>query len=145
MKYYFAYGSNMNKKQMQERCGSGARFLGKAHLPGYKFVYDGYSQNWKGAVANIVPSEDEVVWGVLYEVSEDCEKNLDKYEGLGTAYQKKRVFVYDDLGTAYEAFVYLREPQEPGKPSEDYVKTVVEGAREAGIPEDYIKKYLEIN
>ena len=144
MRLYFAYGSNMNKRQIKERCGSGAKFLKKAYLPNYKFVYDGYSYKWNGAVANVIPLKGEVVWGVLYEITKECEDKLDGHEGLGVSYFKIDVIVYDENGNSHKAFLYLREPREPGKPSLEYLETIIEGAREAGLPEDYIKKYLEV-
>ena len=52
-KYYFAYGSNMNHKQMKSRCPD-SHFLKRAYLEGYKFAYDGYSKTRNGAVANII-------------------------------------------------------------------------------------------
>ena len=53
--YYFAYGSNMNHEQMKKRCPSG-KFITRALLSGYKYVYDGYSSSGKGAVSNIIKS-----------------------------------------------------------------------------------------
>jgi len=142
MKYYFAYGSNMNFKQMKERCPD-ARFLKRAYLEGYRFVYDGYSKTRKGAVANIVEAEGKEVWGGLFEVSEECIKSLDSYEGYPISYKRKVLTVKDDKGNTYEAIVYLREPQQKGKPSEEYRKMVLEGAKDCGLPEEYIKQYLE--
>jgi len=141
MKYYFAYGSNMNFKQMKERCPD-ARFLKRAYLEGYRFVYDGYSDTRKGAVANIVEDKDKV-WGGLFEVSEECIKNLDRCEGYPKVYERKVLTVKDDEGNTYEAIVYLRKPRDKGKPSEEYRKVVLEGAKDCGLPEEYIKQYLE--
>jgi len=119
MKFYFAYGSNMNLEQMKCRCPD-SKLLGVAILKGYRFVYDGYSSYRKGAVANIVESPDEVVYGALYEISDSDEENLDRYEGYPTYYQKKMVKVVDLQGNEYEAMVYYRETREPGLPSEEY-------------------------
>lgn len=69
---YYAYGSNMNHKQMKERCPD-SRFLKRVYLKGYRFVYDGYSVIRKGPVANIIETKngDDVVWGGLFEISEN--------------------------------------------------------------------------
>ena len=39
-RYYFAYGSNLNKKQMSVRCPT-AQFIGAAELTGFKLVFRG--------------------------------------------------------------------------------------------------------
>jgi hypothetical protein len=66
--YYFAYGSNMNYKQMRERCPS-CKFIGRFFLENYKFVYDGYSKTRNGTVANIVELNNAIVWGGLFEIN----------------------------------------------------------------------------
>lgn len=140
---YFAYGSNMNQNQMKERCsGSSFRVIGRAKLEGYRFVYDGYSTYRKGAVANIIKKEGSIVWGGLYEIDENCLKSLDSYEGYPTFYKRKIILVKDDEGKEYEAWVYLRNPKEIGKPSEDYKKTILEGAKQCNLPDEYIRKYI---
>lgn len=80
---YFAYGSNMSHAQMQTRCPD-LVFIGAVRLEGYRFVYDGYEEYRKGAVANIVPDADPgadpnskgIVWGGLYKVTPENIANL---------------------------------------------------------------------
>ncbi len=140
-KYYFAYGSNMNLRQMQDRCPN-ASFLAKAKLKGYKVVYDGYSHYRDGAVANIVESLNDFVYGAVFFIDEKDERTLDSYEGYPKSYQKKEFDVEGEDGIIYHVFVYLREPQKIGEPSEDYRKIVRQGAKDIGLPEEYINKYL---
>jgi len=141
--YYFAYGSNMNREQMKKRCPTG-RFLKRARLLGYKFVYDGHSSMRNGAVANIIKSENGTVWGVIFEIDDECIKNLDRYEGFPRSYQRRCVGVDDEGGNTYQAVVYLRKPQEIGKPSDEYRDILLEGARDCGLPESYIKDFLKL-
>lgn len=139
--YYFAYGSNLNHKQMKERCPN-SKFFKRAYLEGYMFVYDGYSPYRKGAVANIIPKEKSIVWGAIWEIDDHCLKELDRYEGYPHVYDRKEVCVKDDDGNEYKAWVYYREGEKEGIPSSEYRKTILEGAKECGLPEDYIKKYI---
>lgn len=143
MEYYFAYGSNMNFKQMKRRCKE-AQFLCRAYLEGYKFVYDGYSSSREGAVANVIPTDNknDKVWGGLWLITEEDLKSLDNYEGYPLVYQRKKVVVKNDKGEEFEAWVYLRDPQRPGKPSKGYLKVILEGAKDCNLPEDYIQKIL---
>lgn len=144
MHYYFAYGSNMSQKQMEERCGEGSfKALGRAFLKGYRLVFDGFSERWGGAVANVVPSEGGVVWGVLYDVSEKCIKTLDEREGVSSGtYGRVLVEVCSEEGKSFTAYTYLREPLEEGKPSERYIERLLEGAEAVGLPEDYVNKHI---
>lgn len=139
---YFAYGSNMDKNQMKDRCPE-HRFISVAILEGYKLVYDGYSSIRKGAVANIVESPDEIVYGVLYEISKEDKERLDRFEGVPDYYKIKNVKVKDREGKEYIAITYYREPLEEGLPSEEYQNTIVDAAIELGFPQEYIEKYLK--
>ena len=142
-KYYFAYGSNMDETQMKKRCPH-SKLVGVAILKGYRFVYDGYSSYRQGAVANLIKDQCEKVFGVLYEISETDEENLDRYEGYPVAYDKKEVEVEDLKRRKYKALVYLREPRTIGKPSRKYEMTIITTARKFGFPEEYINKFLKV-
>ncbi len=147
MPYYFAHGSNMSQRQMKERCKEGKfKTLGRAFLKGYRLVFDGYSITREGPVANLVPSEGGIVWGVLYEVSEKCLEELDGHEGVGSgAYKRVKVEVHSEDGKSFMAYTYLREPLEEGKPSRKYIKTLLEGAEAVGLPEEYVNKYIRVH
>ena len=67
--YYFAYGSNLNKKQMLERCPD-SKLLLVATLSNYKLVFVGWSRRWRGGVASIKPFRGEKVLGAVYELSD---------------------------------------------------------------------------
>ena len=82
IKYYFAYGSNMNHKHMQFRCPK-AKFIGTYTLSGYELVFR--------SVADVQQSEDSSVTGALFEITENCERSLDIYEGYPNLYTKKYV------------------------------------------------------
>lgn len=138
--YYFAYGSNMNHKQMQERCPD-SRFIKAVCLNNAGFRYDGRSKTWDDkAVANIVSSDGEKVWGGLFEVSGNDLAELDRCEGFPKSYGKKIVQVIDIEGNVYDAWVYFRIGEIEGEPSEKYRNVVLEGANNCNLPDDYIKK-----
>ena len=134
--YYFSYGSNMNHKQMKGRCPS-ANFVCRGRLSGYKFVYDGNSTYRKGAVANIIKSDKDIVEGVMFEIDDNCLQSLDGYEGYPRSYDRQTVEIVDDNGDSYQAIVYLREPQKLRRPGEEYRKIVLEGADDCVLPRLY--------
>ncbi len=139
---YFAFGSNMNLDQMKKRC-PGSTFLTSATLEDFRFVYDGKSDRWGGAVGNIVPSEGESVKGALFEINDGDLLSLDQYEGFPNRYKRRELPVKSTDNMKIMAILYFRDNESVGSPSEAYKETVISGARECGIPEDYIQKYLD--
>ena len=125
--YYFAYGSNLSRKQMQERCpDSKPRFI--ATLPNYKLVFTGWSRQWRGGVASIKMFRGERVPGAIYEVAEECLRRLDKY---GVGYSRFKVTVFDEDSEPIEAITYIKSGQlEETPPSMEYVALIQQGYRD---------------
>jgi gamma-glutamylcyclotransferase len=123
--YYFAYASNLNRKQMAERAPQAkARF--SATLPNYKLIFSGWSRNWRGATATIQQSHGDRVLGGLYELSEQDMEKLTRFEG--GEYGTTRVVVFPDTGPAVEAITFVRTRQkEEGKPSPEYLAVIKQG------------------
>lgn len=140
---YFAFASNMNQAQMTRWCPA-SRFLKTVFLEGFRFVYDGFSVTWDGAVGNIVPSAAERVWGALYKITERDRLTLDAFEGYPRSYDHKDVAVKDREGNVHQAMTYLRTGRGLGKPHPDYERIVIDGAKECGLPEEYIDKALRV-
>jgi len=128
--YYFAYGSNLNRKQMQERCpDSKPMFI--ATLPNYKLVFVGWSRKWRGGVASIKPFRGEKVLGAIYEVSERGLRRLDSYEGYPGNYNRLKVTVFDEDGEPIEAVTYIKAVQsEETQPSKEYLAIIQQGYRD---------------
>ena len=122
--YYFAYASNLSKKQMQERCPeSQPKFT--AVLPNYKMVFVGWSREWRGGVASIKSFRGERVRGAIYEVTEACLRRLDKYE---TGYTRLNVTVFDEDNEPFPAVTYIKSGQlEESSPSKEYLAVIRQG------------------
>ena len=141
--WYFAYGSNVNPEQMKERIGEFKEAV-KATLIGFKLVFRGYSPRWNGAPADIEPSRESVVYGVLYRISEDQLKELDSYEGFPNFYKHEMVEVLTEAGRKIQAVTYVRTRKEPcSKPSKRYVETIIRGLRAHGYSEKIIQEVLK--
>ena len=78
MKYYLAYGSNLNIRQMQMRC-PGARPVGTTVLQGYELLLKGSKT---GSYLTIEKKRGGKVPGGIGQVTEQHEKALDRYEGV---------------------------------------------------------------
>jgi len=125
--YYFAYASNLNRKQMQERCPD-SQLKFRATLPNYKLVFVGWSRLWRGATASIRPFRGEKVLGAIYDVSEQCLRQLDRYE---SSYNRFKVTVYDEDGEPTEVVTYIKAGRsEETRPSAEYLSVIQQGYRD---------------
>jgi len=61
---YFAYASNLSREQMRQRCPS-AKPKFSAVLPNYKLIFTGWSREWHGGKATIVPFKGAKVAGAI--------------------------------------------------------------------------------
>ena len=125
--YYFAYGSNLNQKQMKERCPD-SKPLFTAVLPNYKLVFVGWSRQWHGGVAGIKSHRGERVRGAIYEVTEACLQRLDRYE---SGYSRLKVIVFGEDDEPVEAITYVKTGQlEDATPSKEYLAIIQQGLRD---------------
>ena len=131
--YYFAYGSNLDKKQMKERCPDSKPTV-TAILPNYKLVFLGWSRQWRGGTASLRAFKGGKVSGGVYEISERDLRRLDEYEGYPHTASRLNVTVFTEDGDAIPAITYLKTGQlEETRPSPEYVAIIQQGYREWGI------------
>lgn len=88
-RYYVAYGSNLNVRQMLMRCRT-ARMIGTSSIKNYRLMFKG-SQT--GSYLTIEPSPGSEVPVGVWEVSETDERALDRYEGYPNFYYKKEMML----------------------------------------------------
>jgi gamma-glutamylcyclotransferase (GGCT)/AIG2-like uncharacterized protein YtfP len=130
---YFAYASNLNQKQMQQRCPESKPRL-VATLPNYKLVFAGWSRQWRGGYASVKLSKGDRVIGAVYEVSERDLRRLDKYENCPGSYKRLKVILFTDVGEPIEAVTYIKSGHfEETDPSKEYLATIQQGYRDWGI------------
>ena len=133
MKNYFAYGSNMNTAQVKERC-SDHKVVGTGSLDGFRFII-----NSRG-VATVIPMENRSVLGVIYEISESDEANLDANEGVdyGT-YLKEQVHVQTG-NEIRDCLIYIAADSELGRPRPGYLQKILGGAEAFNLAGEYIEE-----
>lgn len=125
--YYFAYGSNLNKKQMKERCPD-SKPLVAATLPNYKVVFCGWSRQRRGGTATLKKAAGEKAPGAIYEISESCLGKLDRFEGYPTSYNRLKVTVFDEDGTPLEAITHVKSGEiEETNPGKEYLALILQG------------------
>lgn len=131
MPLYFAYGSNMDRAAMAQRCPA-SKVIGVARLMRHRFFIttDGY--------ASVMRDPRRTTWGLLWDLALADIRPLDRYEDLASGlYTKIDQPVVSEQG-ARRAIVYIGRAVRPGTPKPGYMEGVVAAAREAGLPEDYL-------
>lgn len=126
---YFAYGSNLNKAQMQKRCPNAVP-LGKLMLADWRLVFRG--------VADIEPHKGAVLPIGLWAITDKCEMALDVYEGYPRLYGKKYFMIN---GEKYLTYTMNQDGIQP--PSRGYVDTIRCGYDDFRLPFGFLDEALK--
>ncbi len=134
MQIYYAYGSNMNSTRLVERV-PGARILGPARLDSWQLRCTKPGADGSGK-ANLIEDPKAVTWGVLYALGSDDWTRLDAFE---PGYERTEHAVLDASGRAVRAQLYLwTQTTEELAMAGWYRDLLLAGAREHGLPDDYV-------
>ena len=142
-RYYFAYGSNMNLGQMRFRCPD-AEVVGNVRLEDYRLAFRGRTPG--NGVATVLPEKGSCVDGVLWKITEACEKSLDFYEGFPSFYRKESIQVKNQDGMEKEVFVYMMNAPHkdvPARPSQFYLDGILEGYKDNQISTDSVMEAVK--
>jgi len=135
--WYFAYGSNMNRAQMQARAGEILEEQ-PGRLENYELLFNKKARGGS-ATANIHPAPGKTVHGVLYKIHETAFRSLDRYEGVPEHYRRIEVTVTAGSGSKFAAQAYIATKVEKGlRPAPHYLQGILQGADEHRLPADYI-------
>jgi len=141
---YFGYGSNLNEDDLKKWCDERGTKIPKLlnpeikKLEDYTIAFTRKSDRRKGGVADIKQSQGDYCYGVIFDVTEDDKKILNRKEGVkddGTgAYQILHLpnnwFTYEVVNIESD-FV---------QPSDDYLEVIIIGAKNYGLPKEWIDK-----
>ena len=94
-------------------------------IPNWKLVFRG--------VADIIKYNNSILNLALYEITEKCERALDKYEGYPILYKKKYFKINFD-GKIETILTYIMKPKYGiGPPPEEYFKIIAKGYKDWNI------------
>lgn len=113
---YAAYGSNLNRLQMESRCPR-SEVIGAQFLKNWKLCFRG--------VADIIPDTDSRVSIGLYKITEDCENALDFYEDFPNLYRKEYLII-NEISEPILTYV-MNSGYGFGPPSTLYFDTIKKG------------------
>lgn len=121
---YFAYGSNLCVVQMARRCPQ-AMAGEVVPLAGWRFAIN------RRGVATLLRDDAATAYGLIWHLTDACERALDRYEGVGkNVYRKDTI----EAGGA-PAQVYLATEERPGQPRPGYLEGILTATERLGLPE----------
>ena len=132
---YAAYGSNLSVSQMSYRCPD-AKVIGTGKIMDYKLVFRYH--------ADIEKHDGAFVPVLIWSISKDDEKRLDKYEGVkGGYYHQEKVPVVMDDGKEITAMVYIMNSQDTIEPPDFGYHQIIEGGyTDFGFDKKILKESL---
>lgn len=139
---YFAYGSNLAPRRLIERDVAAQRVAVAAAMD-HRLEFNKRSERY-GVAANLVPNPGETAWGVLYDVEADALARLDAHENVHIGHYVRHSITVraegmeETLAHAYVAADAFVAP--PGRPHDEYLDYLLEGARHHRLPEDHIAR-----
>ncbi len=125
---YFAFGSNLNRKQIKRRCKN-SRFISRHILKNYQLVFRS-----KYGAADIQRKKGSSVLGAIYDISKADEKKLDVYEEFPKVYVKK---YFKILGKKV-MFYYMSNKTKQTEPSKRYLSSIIQGYKDCGYKDSHI-------
>ena len=125
---YFAFGSNLNRKQIKRRCKN-SRFISRHILKNYQLVFRS-----KYGAADVQRKKGSSVLGAIYDISKADEKKLDVYEEFPKVYVKK---YFKILGKKV-MFYYMSSKTKQVKPSRRYLNSIIQGYKDCGYQDSHI-------
>ena len=118
--YYFAYGTNLNKRIFLKKFKD-AKIIKKYTLKNFEVVF-----RTKYVIPDLQKKLNSKVSGLIYKINKDIEKKLDRYEDYPRLYLKK----YFKYGKKKVMFYYMRKKSSPIKPRGYYFKIMKDGYRQ---------------
>lgn len=129
---YLAYGSNINLEQMARRCPN-SKVIGTAMIPDYELEFRG--------VATIVPKKGAQVPVLMWEIDQQDEINLNRYEGFPRLYRKE-IFEMEVNGKMREGMAYLMNYKGIAPPTAQYYNGIKKGYGDNRMDTKYLHDAL---
>ncbi len=138
--WYFAYGSNLHRDIFIERRQMRPLVTRWGWLGDYRLCFNIPVGPGERGVANIEPEPGARICGALYLLTADDFERLDRTEGVHfNIYRRLPVEIVTPEREGIAAFSYQSTLTTSGrKPSPRYMGLLLEGARQHGLPDEYV-------
>lgn len=136
--YYFGYASNLDTSTLEGRLQSKPIKIGLGVLPHFGFRFN-FPNPDGSARANLVPSENESVYGLVFEIQEE-DRGYFLTSEPGYDLVEKEIFT--NKGRV-NALVFISKNIRNGIfPREEYWKVILKGGKESGLPDTYLAQII---
>ncbi len=125
---YFAYGSNLNHRQMKNVRCIGSKYLKSFLLKDYKLIFSHPNKLNKFGYGNIIKEKGSKVIGAIWEITKEHEKILDNYEQFPNIYKKEYFYLRGKKVMFYIMYKYFIKD-----PPKSYVDTINRGYEDCNI------------
>jgi hypothetical protein len=156
MALVFQYGSNASQARLlgPERLDGHGAVVGPAEtVEDCDIAFDVWSTTNQCAASDLISTPGRKAWGVLYEIPDDFirgkrsdgKKTLAQIEGSN--YEDKKIRVRRPGREPEEAVTFLvkRDKRSEGIfTSAEYIRWIVSGLREQGVPEPYVQHVIDV-
>ena len=140
---YYAYGSNLNLRQMARRCPT-AKLLGTGVIPDYELLFRGREEGKSYLTVRTRPGAQVPAFSVqpsdVHELDlyEDVPSGLYRIEPIATEVYHEGV-----SRGVLEGFWYVMNDDRRLPPSQEYWDAIVEGYHDVGFDVTLLEKALE--
>lgn len=136
--YYFGYASNLDSSTLEGRLHTNPLKIGIGVLPHHGFRFNHPNPDGS-ARANIVFSENESVYGLIFKIQKE-DKAYFLTSEPGYDFVEKEIFTKSGK---INAFVFISKNTQEGLfPKEEYWKVILKGGKESGIPDSYLAQVI---
>lgn len=145
--FVFAYGSNLLYSRIKDRVKS-VEYYSTGYVNRFLLKFHKISKDGSGK-ANCFETgvKSDEVHGVVYKISKNDKKELDRIEGVGNGYKSTVLSIHLANTETLRCTVYLAEEDHIDdnlKPYLWYWKYVYLGAKENLLPIDYVSTFIEM-
>ncbi|HYA80056.1 MAG TPA: gamma-glutamylcyclotransferase family protein [Methylocystis sp.] len=128
MPHYFAYGANLDRAAMRQRCPR-SRVVCRARLVRHRLIA------MSDGLLSVVPDPRANVFGLLWDLALADVRALDSFEGVSRGdYKKCYMPVLREPFGSVRALVYVGWTAEEGAPRPGYFTAILAAARAADLP-----------
>ena len=140
---YFAFGSNLHRKQMKKRCKD-SKYIGCYTLKNYKLSFRTGALSagiLKNGVADVERKKNSKVLGAIYKITKQDEKKLDIYEDFPILYNKMYFKYYNKKVMTY----IMIKKTKFRYPTEKYLNVIKRGYKDCQLDKKFLIKALLAN
>lgn len=134
---YFAYGSLLDPERIKQ-AAPGSRFLFTAHYPETKLEFVASDEN--GAIPTLIKESGHTVWGGVFDIPEDSVDSLTRAEAIEGRTPGFDLKAVDREGNKHDCLTFVASGEVNGdrRPSPEYLRAMVEGARHWNLPAGWV-------